>query len=186
MTYGSFDAWEPTIPGWSSDILPFYDRMARELPTGAHAVEVGVYRGRSLLFLATRLRELGKMVLLHGVDVWDGSDEASHRPDGDCYRACVDDAGRLGVAYMIRFAVMPSDVASGMMPDRSLDLVFIDAQHTYEGVREDIALWTPKVRAGGVLAGHDYSGSFPGVAQAVHEAFGNAVRVTDSVWEVRR
>lgn len=182
----SFEEWEPAIPGWSSDILPFYDRMATELPTGGSAVEVGVYRGRSLLFLASRIRRLGKMVLLHGVDMWDGSDEASHRPDQACYDACVADAKRLGLGFMLRFAIMSSAKAAEFMSDRSLDLVFIDAQHTYEGVRDDIALWTPKVRAGGVLAGHDYSGTFPGVAQAVHEAFGANVRVEGTVWEVRR
>jgi len=37
-----------------------------------------------------------------------------------------------------------------------LDFVYIDAQHHYEAVREDLDLWRPKVRAGGILAGHDY------------------------------
>lgn len=40
--------------------------------------------------------------------------------------------------------------------DGSLDFVYIDAQHHYEAVKEDIALWLPKVKKGGILAGHDY------------------------------
>jgi len=41
--------------------------------------------------------------------------------------------------------------------DGSLDIVFIDANHKYDFVKEDIALWYPKVRSGGILSGHDYS-----------------------------
>lgn len=40
--------------------------------------------------------------------------------------------------------------------DGSLDFVFIDANHSYESVKEDIEAWTPKVRAGGIVSGHDY------------------------------
>lgn len=39
---------------------------------------------------------------------------------------------------------------------RSLDFVYIDANHGYEHVRRDLAAWYPKVRPGGIIAGHDY------------------------------
>jgi len=51
----------------------------------------------------------------------------------------------------------------------SLDLVFIDGDHDYEAIREDIILWRPRLRVGGVLAGHDYSLFFPGTVRFVHE-----------------
>lgn len=40
--------------------------------------------------------------------------------------------------------------------DESLDFVFIDGNHAYEYVVEDIAKWSKKVRKGGIVAGHDY------------------------------
>lgn len=53
-----------------------------------------------------------------------------------------------------------------------LDFVFIDAQHTYEGVLEDIGIWYDKVKVGGIISGHDYNHqSFPGVKKAVDEFF---------------
>jgi len=56
--------------------------------------------------------------------------------------------------------------------DGSLDLVFIDADHSEAAVREDVAAWRPKVRRGGVIAGHDYgSRNHVGVKVAVDEAF---------------
>jgi hypothetical protein len=52
----------------------------------------------------------------------------------------------------------------------SLDFVYIDGNHDYESVRQDIALWTPKVRSGGFVGGHDY-GQEPGVTRSVIESF---------------
>jgi len=39
--------------------------------------------------------------------------------------------------------------------DESLDFVFIDGDHRYVGVKQDIDLWFPKVKVGGILSGHD-------------------------------
>lgn len=50
----------------------------------------------------------------------------------------------------------PSVDAAMRFPDGSLDFVFIDANHSYAAVKEDIAVWLPKLRAGALLAGHDY------------------------------
>lgn len=64
------------------------------------------------------------------------------------------------------------------------DLVFIDALHDYEHVKQDIALWWPKVRIGGMLTGHDFNHKWPGVERAVAESF-NLMHVgvaPDSVW----
>ena len=58
-----------------------------------------------------------------------------------------------------------------LFDDSSVDLVFIDANHTYEHVKEDIEAWYPKIRDGGILSGHDFSGDFPGVEKAVREYF---------------
>jgi hypothetical protein len=55
--------------------------------------------------------------------------------------------------------------------DESIDFVFIDANHTYEFVSKDIAAFLPKMKKGGIMAGHDFNGAHPGVVQAVIEAF---------------
>jgi hypothetical protein len=55
------------------------------------------------------------------------------------------------------FVRRPSPDCAGMLDDGTADFVFIDADHTYEAVRADLAAWYPKVRPGGLLAGHDYA-----------------------------
>jgi predicted O-methyltransferase YrrM len=58
------------------------------------------------------------------------------------------------------------DVADSI-PDGSVDLVFIDADHSYEAVKKDIVKFRPKLRTGGILCGHDID--YPGVNRAVKE-----------------
>ena len=76
-----------------------------------------------------------------------------------------------------RFAALPNAVlhrnasaeAAAEFPLASIDLVFIDARHDWPFVAEDLALWAPRVRPGGIVAGHDFSPMFPGVVDAVLE-----------------
>ena len=72
-----------------------------------------------------------------------------------------------------------------MFPNESLDFVFIDAGHMYEEVKEDISLWLPKVKPGGVISGHDYSNKWPGVAAAVNEMFGKPTEIHGTIWVIR-
>jgi hypothetical protein len=59
--------------------------------------------------------------------------------------------------------------AAKQFEDNSLDLVYIDGDHTYQGVVRDLAAWFPKVRKGGMICGDDIG--WPGVKRAVDEFF---------------
>ncbi|MFM8220719.1 MAG: class I SAM-dependent methyltransferase, partial [Planctomycetaceae bacterium] len=50
-----------------------------------------------------------------------------------------------------------------------VDVAYIDADHSYEAVKDDIAVWYPRVAVGGALCGHDYCPGWPGVRKAVDE-----------------
>lgn len=82
---------------------------------------------------------------------------------------------------------MTSEAAAATYPtqnDPRVDLVFIDALHDYEHVKQDIGLWWPKVRIGGILSGHDFNHRWPGCERAVAESFDlmHIGVAPDSVW----
>jgi hypothetical protein len=79
---------------------------------------------------------------------------------------------------------MYSEQAAKYVVDGTLDFAFIDAQHDYDSVMQDIKLWHPKVRQGGILTGHDYTARFPGVVHAVDDFFGSVEVGNNAVWMV--
>jgi predicted O-methyltransferase YrrM len=81
----------------------------------------------------------------------------------------------------VRWFVGTSQAAAEHV-DWTFDMVFLDAMHDYVSIRDDIARWWPKLRVGGILAGHDYGHAhFPGVKQAFDERFGPAPEGTHIV-----
>jgi predicted O-methyltransferase YrrM len=63
---------------------------------------------------------------------------------------------------------MTSDEAVAHIPV-GVDFVYIDGNHDYEHVKADIEHYYPLVRSGGIIGGHDFRDSFPGVMRAVNE-----------------
>lgn len=59
-------------------------------------------------------------------------------------------------APKLAFLRMFSSQAVQFLPDDSVDYIYVDARHDYCGVTEDLTLYWPKLRVGGILAGHDY------------------------------
>jgi len=118
-------------------------------------VELGSFKGQ---FAKTILNNWsGKLVM---VDVWrelpheEYDDASNHREHIDAYSQAMDNIkGYEDRAYMLR---MNGEHACDFISDQSLDFVYIDANHTYKCVKEDINLWYTKVKSGGIVMGHDY------------------------------
>jgi hypothetical protein len=63
---------------------------------------------------------------------------------------------------------MGSMEAVKLIPDKSLDFLYIDQMHNFDSVMSDMIFWIPKVKSGGIVAGHDYCESYQyGVIDAV-------------------
>jgi len=141
-------------------------------------VEIGVFKGE---MSAALLRAMPDLDLLM-VDSWEGDGAAYDGDSGDWHAklsSASQDAfyeyARDRVAFAgnrAQIARMRSLEASKTIADATLDFVFIDADHSYDGCKADIEAWAPKVKSGGWLCGHDYENTaFPkfGVTQAVTE-----------------
>ncbi len=165
-------------------------------PLGRHlsGAEIGVWDGETSEAL---LRELPDLELWM-IDPWrpyDGQSNTGNLPQESFDRAR-ESALWWTAPALRRRHVLPeaSPSAARHFAERSLDFVFIDGNHLYEAVRDDIVAWWPKIRPGGVIAGHDYGvyrdadGAW-GVRRAVDEFAAN-VRCSigvgqDGVWWVR-
>lgn len=62
-----------------------------------------------------------------------------------------------------------SKAMAGEVPNQSLALLYIDGDHSYRGVFQDLVCWGPKVKTGGIVALHDYENPSYGVKQAVKD-----------------
>ena len=176
------------IPGWcTKDQLNLYSIVAKQAPPGSKFVEVGSWRGKSTsamcVNLANRKNEKDGRIDFYAVDTWLGSPE--HQKDllvltDTLYRDfLVNIESVRGYVQPLR---MTSLEAAKLFEDESLDFVFLDADHRYEHVRDDIIAWLPKLKPGGMLAGDDYGNpAWPGVAEAVDEILDD-ISISDTVW----
>jgi hypothetical protein len=138
------------------------------------AVEVGVKQGEFSELLLERWR--GRHLI--SVDPWleaPPSDyvDVANVPQGE-HEAFYAETQRRLARFGDRSSIwrMLGDEAAERIPHHSLDFVYLDARHDEPAVRSDLETWFPKVRPGGVIAGHDYvDGTFPdgefGVRSAV-------------------
>lgn len=183
------DHFYQRIEGWFS-FSKLYDRMVKEaipaVPT--HFVEVGGWLGRSAAYMAVEIINSRKDVKFDVVDIWDTSKHEDYVEIIKKYGCDPYDQflkNMKDVLHLVKPVRMLSLDAAKTYADESLDFVYIDADHTYEALKEDIAAWLPKVKQGGVLGGHDYSYVFPGVIEAVNEIFKNP-NTEEISWWVRK
>lgn len=172
------------VPGWF-DFPGWYDRIVREAPAGATVVEVGAWYGRSVIYLAQRAQAVGKPLKIFAVDTFAGSaehdEELRGKHPGHLFHHFVTNTYAARVAHMVTPMTMTSLQAARLFGPRSVFAVFIDAEHTYDAVRADIAAWRPAIVQGGYISGHDYLWDPSTVKRAVDEAF-PARELQGSTW----
>lgn len=142
--------------------------------------ELGVWKGRTFLHVLANCPQL----TLVGVDLWQGQKdnegpenylEWPHHENERIVRA---GAKRFGDRAIIH--KMYTNEAAELVEDNSLDFVFIDADHGTDAVRNDILMWSPKVKDIGWIIGHDIN--WPTVKIVADELFPGYVIGPDNAW----
>lgn len=178
-----------------------YAKRVQDAVGGETFVEIGSLWGRSTARMAQLIRDSKKNIKFYSVDFWDlrgitdgvwSEDDlrwaklmgVEEGPDM-CYQTMLLTLAKLGLTNYVTPIKLSSREAHKIFQDESIDFAFIDADHSYEGVTEDIKCWYPKIKKGGVLAGHDYD--WPSVKSAVTNYFvAKPVYIYNTSWETRK
>jgi predicted O-methyltransferase YrrM len=169
-----------SIDGWLTvdEAIALYE-LARSLPDERPlVVEVGSWQGRSSVCIARGLA-CKRAPRLCCIDPFDASGDAASAGTYDQRARGLDNGLRAAFEANVRAAGLGAivDVVQGRSHDHAatwrepIDLVFLDGDHAYDAVRQDVLDWAPKVRAGGFLALHD----------VVHDVHDGPRRVVDEL-----
>lgn len=159
----------------------FLFQLASDAPVDAQVVEVGSWMGASTCFLAAGLK--GTNAKIYAVDNFQGLSTCGE--DAAWYKRHFQKLGAastldifkgnfvaLGLSGRAEPVVCDSLAAAQSLAAKrgSIDLIFIDGDHSYEACQADIVAWAPYVKRGGVIAFHDFGSRASGVTQAIFEA----------------
>jgi predicted O-methyltransferase YrrM len=138
------------VDGWLSEAQgrALFDAAAAATGAGV-IVEIGSWKGRSTTWLASGARLAAQRV--YAIDPHRGSRED---PAADTLKEFRDNLARNGLTDAVEPMVMTSEEAAARIPG-PIELLFIDGDHSYEGVRRDAELWLPRLMNGGIVMFHD-------------------------------
>lgn len=143
-------------------------KMPIELPMARHremlhmfrelGFKVGAEIGTATGWFAKWICNRVPGVKLYCIDPWISYPEyvEHHNPEDTVLQTCLETAQRRLAKFDVAFIRKYSMDAVKDFEDNSLDFVFIDGNHSFEYVINDIAEWSKKVRVGGIISGHDY------------------------------
>jgi len=159
------------IVGWF-DFQDIYDLAVKNGKDGDKFLEVGCFMGKSTAYLLQKIKESRKDISVSVIDIFEA--ECDHHADLinehkggtllDIFKSNMYDLGLSASVLIGR-----SDEVYNKLHDNTFSMIFIDAAHDYKSVKSDLNNFYPKLKSGGVFAGHDYGEKSCGVGQAVDE-----------------
>ena len=190
----------PKIPGFF-DFAALYDHFITLLKPHDTFVEVGTFCGASIIHLARQSQIADLPLTIVAIDNFEWVPDqfsSQFRVSQDTpYPLAVDALvhhSPLGAFrhfqeitktdHLISTVISNSVAAAYHFLDESVAIAFIDAGHDYGNVLQDILAWLPKIKPGGILAGHDIDS--PDVARAVADVLGNRITIAGRCWVHRK
>lgn len=185
------------IPGFTNERE--LEWLAKQASSRMRVVEIGSWKGRSTRAIADNLPAGGAV---YAVDTWKGTPEDPHfkelvgKPENWLIREFARNVGQEHVDNRTVRIIQQSSVKGALYlgyqylggdPGDSnrltFDMIFIDAAHDYQSVKEDVLAWQPLLKPGGLLCGHDYAAGRGGVVAAVNDVLPKARPVgVGTIW----
>jgi len=142
-------------------------------------IEIGSYVGESTLIFSEHFKSV--LSIDPFLDNYDPNDLVNNYSSfSEVYQEFIKNTKDSKNINNIR---MSSDDAYKELNGKLFDFIYIDGNHQYEYVKQDILNYINLVKPGGFIAGHDHSQNWPGVLQAIKETLGEVDNVfVDSSW----
>lgn len=170
---------DPEISGltWPDELKTLFN-LAQQMDS---VVEIGCWKGRSTHALLS-----GCKGTVSAIDHFKGSPLEIDNFEKEAKEGKIKEQFLKNVGHFnnLRLFEMSSKEACLSFPDYSVDMVFIDSDHRYESVKEDIELWYPKCRK--MLCGHDYDKEHEGVRRAVDSCGYKFRVVSNTIWTISK
>lgn len=137
--------------------------------------EVGVYTGLTTQYLLKKLPNIEKYYAVDPWKIYEMYNGNMYRKPGHKKYKTMKEAKKqfdnVVKPFLNKMVIyhMTSIEAVKLVDDNSLDWVFIDANHEYEYIKENLTLWSKKVKIDGLVSGHDYGNKWKGIKRAVNE-----------------
>lgn len=151
--------------GWMTELELTY--LAEVASKSRLIVEVGSWMGRSTCALAANTPGV-----VFAVDTWKGSEEhatmLADKPSGWLYERFLANTDGLPTIPLMLLSLEAAALLQRC--GELVDMIFIDANHSYDSVKADIQAWMPLLAPRGIICGHDYDPpNWTGIKQAVDE-----------------
>ena len=163
------------IPGWMTENELSY--LAQAAGKSKRILEIGSWMGRSTLALAENTTGI-----VYALDTWGGDEMTKHLLEGREPDWLFQQFKTNTCHCRNIIPIQNSSLAAAKeFQGPGFDMIFIDAAHDYESVKQDIIAWAPWLLPNGIFCGHDFSGAWPGVMQAVRESI-QIFKTVDTIW----
>lgn len=196
----ALDGFVLDLQGWGAE-HPIFERVLRA-QRPAVVVEVGTWKGASVLHMHALARKHGQTPVFICIDTWLGSTENWLKPEPrpnmrlegghpTLYRQFIANVIACGAAEDVYPLPMSSTVGARLLHGLGIeaDVIYVDAAHEEEELTLDLMLFWPVLRPGGVMFGDDYVSRWSGVMRAVDRfaaEHGLELEVDREKWLVRK